>query len=114
MKPQMILRHKLKDLLQHRRMRPIDLARELGIAKQVISDWLAGSRSRNLEQIKQVANYFEITIDELCFESDGPQRPNPRPPGKIPEQITGIFEVNLRYLGGLMDAMNQSKQRERT
>jgi len=112
MKPQMILRHKLKDLLQHRKIRPIDLAREVGIAKQVISDWLAGSRPRNLEQIKLVANYFQVTIDELCF-GDTSQKSFPSDSrAQIPHQITGIFEVNLRYLGTLMEALNEGKRTE--
>lgn len=108
--PQFILRHQLKQLLNERHMRPIDLAREIGIAKQVISDWLAGSRPRNLEQVKIVADFFHISIDALCFGSKNDALPPHQESKTVPMHLAGIFEINLRYLGPSLEELNAPEE----
>jgi transcriptional regulator with XRE-family HTH domain len=59
-------------------MSPAELSRKTGIAKQVLSDWMAGAQPRNLEQLYAVAKLLGISLKSLCFsenplsgESDG-------------------------------------------
>jgi transcriptional regulator with XRE-family HTH domain len=62
-----VLRRNLKILLEDRKVKANELARATGIARQVISDWMSGTSPRNLTHLKRVADYFDVTIDALCF-----------------------------------------------
>ncbi|MBP7864183.1 helix-turn-helix transcriptional regulator [bacterium] len=64
---ELILRHQLQSLLKENNLSAVALARNCGIAKQVISDWLAGSRPKHIDKVKVVADFFGVTIDQLCF-----------------------------------------------
>jgi hypothetical protein len=37
------------------------------VAKQTISDWLAGLPPRNLLPVKSVADYFGVLVDDILF-----------------------------------------------
>ena len=67
------LRHNLAALLRARGMTAADLSRKTGVAKQVLSDWMAGVQPRKLEQLYPVARTLGVSMEELCFatpESD--------------------------------------------
>jgi transcriptional regulator with XRE-family HTH domain len=89
-----ILRHELKRLLLDKGISASDLARKTGISKQVISDWLAGVMPRNLMQLKQVASFFDVPVDHLCFG----EHHHPPAAAKKPQWITGKFEGKIRVL----------------
>ncbi len=65
----MILRKQLKKKLIEHGLTASELSRKTGVARQVISDWLAGVKPRNIEAVKTVADHFKISVDELCFGS---------------------------------------------
>lgn len=62
-----ILRKVLERRLKETGMTAAQLARRTGVAKQVLSDWLAGAAPRNLTQLKAVAVELRVSVDELCF-----------------------------------------------
>ena len=67
------LRHNLAALLRARGMTAAELSRETGVAKQVLSDWMAGVQPRKPEQLYVVARNLGVSMEELCFatpESD--------------------------------------------
>ena len=64
------LRHILKSLLSENKLTASELSRKTEVSKQVLSDWLAGVKPRNIEQVKAVAEYFRISMDYLCFGED--------------------------------------------
>ena len=67
------LRHNLAALLRARGMTAAELSRKTGVAKQVLSDWIAGVQPRKLEQLYVVARTLGVSMEELCFatpESD--------------------------------------------
>ncbi|MBX9766972.1 MAG: helix-turn-helix transcriptional regulator [Bdellovibrionales bacterium] len=43
------------------------LARETGISRKTLENWLEGQKPQNIEQVKTVADFFSISVDELCF-----------------------------------------------
>lgn len=65
--PVISLRAGLMDLLNQRKWSCSELSRRTGVPKQTLHNWLKGRVPRRIEQIKQVANVFEITVDDLCF-----------------------------------------------
>lgn len=63
----MNLKDQLAFLIKKNVISSSHLSRETAIPSSTISDWLAGSSSKNLDQLKGMANYFNVTIDYLCF-----------------------------------------------
>lgn len=65
----MDLKTNLKKLLDTHQLNVLKLSKLTKVPKSTLSDWLAGSHPNNLKQLKAVAEYFNITIDQLVFES---------------------------------------------
>lgn len=73
--PTFDLRHNLKNLLKTERLSISELSRQTGITKQILSDWLAKTQPHNLPQVKLVATFFKLTIDDLYFNSNNQTNP---------------------------------------
>lgn len=41
------------------------VSKETGIGKSTFSDWKSGRSQPKLDKIKKIADYFEISVDEL-------------------------------------------------
>ena len=55
----------LKDLRQEKGLGQVELAKEIGVSKGVISLWENGLREPNMYSLILLAKFFKITIDEL-------------------------------------------------
>ena len=54
---------------------------------------------KNLCHLKNVASYFDITIEELCF-GEAPRLPRPKALSQFQDEVyAGVFEVVLRRVG---------------
>jgi transcriptional regulator with XRE-family HTH domain len=86
----------LKKLFQERGITITHVAKKTGIAQQTIHNWLSGTEPRSLTQVKKVADYFDVSVDYLCFGI----RPNIKPTfEEFNEEINaGVFEVVLRRI----------------
>lgn len=94
----MDLSKNLKKLMRAKDVSAAQLSRATKVAGQTIANWLAGQKPRDITQVKKVADYFDVTVDALCFgavekhTSDDPLK-------KYDHEINaGIFEVVLRPL----------------
>ena len=67
---EMLFKRHLAELLKQNQMTAAELSRKTGIARQVISDWLAGVHPRSLNQVKAIGDIFGVTVDEICFGTD--------------------------------------------
>lgn len=91
----------LKKLLHEQDITAAQLARATKIPPQTINNWLSGQEPRSLNQIKTVADYFEISVDHLVYgldikESCLKENSN-RTIVQFEEEINaGVFEVVLR------------------
>jgi len=65
------LRHNLAAVLRARAMTAAELSRKTGVAKQVLSDWMAGVQPRKLEQLYLVAMTLGVSMEQLCFGESG-------------------------------------------
>ncbi|MCT4642491.1 MAG: helix-turn-helix domain-containing protein [Bacteriovoracaceae bacterium] len=86
----------LKHLVKNEGITMAQLARATKIAPQTINNWVAGQEPRSFNQVKKIADYFEITLDELCFgvKEEGIEKIQ-----EYTEEINaGIFEVVLRRI----------------
>lgn len=92
------LKDNLKSKLKSEGISLPTLAKKTGISRKTISNWIEGQKPQNLEHVKIVAEFFGLTIDELCF---GPTLKSKSPETseleKYREEINaGVFEVVLR------------------
>lgn len=86
----------LRKLLHENDITAAQLARATGIAPQTINNWLGGQEPRNLNHLKKVADYFEMTVDELVYGSSSKSK-NTEPLKEYADEINaGTFEVVLR------------------
>lgn len=44
------------------------LSRATGIPPQNLNNWVSGQEPRGLDKLKKVADYFEISLDDLYFD----------------------------------------------
>lgn len=97
------LKTQLRHYLEAHEMTSAQLARKSGIGKSVLSDWLAGSKPRDLEQVKRVASVLGTSVDHLCFGDGVEQRPTGPKEAADPFAdlagegwFGGLFEIRVR------------------
>ncbi|MDA9189511.1 helix-turn-helix domain-containing protein [bacterium] len=57
----------LEQLLRLKGMNISQLAREVGVSSKTLHNWTTGQKPRDIDQVKRVADFFRVSIDELCF-----------------------------------------------
>ncbi len=96
----MRLKDNLRDLIKSQGITVAHLSRSTKIPLQTIHGWLSGVEPRSLKQVKIIAEYFDQSIDELCFDSPISKRKKDHRKNKLEEfqeEINaGTFEVVLR------------------
>lgn len=85
----------LKGLLAQKHMTAIALSRASGVPNTTIANWIAGVPPRNVMQVRQVANFFGVSVDDLLFGSG--QKVTVSTLDRLEEELhAGIYEVVLR------------------
>lgn len=54
-------------LLKSRNIKLSALSITTKVPKQTLHNWLYGAEPKNILQVRKVAEYFKISIEELCF-----------------------------------------------
>ena len=77
------------------------LSKETGVPKQTIHNWLCGTEPKSLDQVRSIAQYFNLSIEELCYgEVEKKSKHNSKLSNPIEEHEdeirAGVFEVVLR------------------
>ena len=96
------LRHNLAAILRARAMTAAELSRQTGVAKQVLSDWMAGVQPRKLEHLYVVAKTLGVSMEGLCFaKSEGDLLSDGKSSGgaglEQPAEDSGLQELRGRY-----------------
>lgn len=95
----MKLKTQLQYFLRLRGMTASELARRSGVPKQSISDWMAGTPPRRIDQVKKVSGILGTSVDNLCFgEGEDPANSNVADLDTLIGDgwLGGLFEVRLR------------------
>lgn len=53
-------------------MNASQLARRANVPRQNISNWLMNQKPKDIEQVKRVADVFQVTVDHLLFGKPNP------------------------------------------
>ncbi len=64
---QMNLKKNLRELIKAQGITVVHLSRATGVPLQTLHGWLSGTEPRGLIQLKTIADYFETSLDKLCF-----------------------------------------------
>lgn len=83
----------LKKLLYEYDINISQLSRATKVPRQTIDNWLSGQEPRSIAQVKKVADYFDLSIDEICF---GTKPTKPQIEEYTDEINAGVYEVVLR------------------
>ncbi len=94
----MKIAQQLRMLLKQRGTTVANLARATKTESQTIHNWLAGSKPRDFDQVKRVADYFDVTLDMLVYGAN-PATERKNTIDELKEEINaGVFEVILRKI----------------
>lgn len=89
------LQETLRKLISSNGITITHLSRATKVPLQTMHGWLQGVAPKNISQVKKVADYFKITIDELCFGTK--VKSDKDFLNKFENEINaGVFEVVLR------------------
>lgn len=59
----------LKAIMQKHSKTQGDLVKDLNFRQATVSDWLNGKKYPRMDKIEKLANYFDISINELLLQS---------------------------------------------
>ncbi len=68
-KPSLPFKENLQLLLKQKKLKVSTLARELGMNKSTLHNYLNGSVPQSVKAIKKLATFFNLEVDELVFHS---------------------------------------------
>jgi transcriptional regulator with XRE-family HTH domain len=63
----MRLKHQLEQLLVQNNMNATQLSKRANVPRQTIANWLMGQAPKNFDQVKRVADQFNVTLDHLLY-----------------------------------------------
>lgn len=61
------LKINLKKLMSDNNLNAPKLSKATGIPKSTLSDWLVGNSPKNIVQVKTVAEFLKVSVDDLVF-----------------------------------------------
>ena len=104
----------LKKLLFHRDMKPADLSREVNIPQPTIHRLITGKSSRPYQSsLKPIADYFDVSIEQLLGEEPMAGEENEPPQNTVPttSQIHQVPMVGWEHLTAIntLDTENHDK-----
>lgn len=92
----MNLKFQLEYYLQRHSITPTMLARLAKVPRQNISNWLMNQKPKDVEQVKRVADVFQISLDHLLFGNAKDSQTTVISDSK--DWITGTFEIKIRKI----------------
>lgn len=63
---------RLNELRKNKGLNQTELAKELNVAKQTVSNWENGNRNPDNDMLIKIANYFEVSLDYLLGRTENP------------------------------------------
>ena len=67
-----MLHYRIKDLRLSRGLNQVELAKELGVSKQCISNWENDNIQPSIDMLIKIADYFGVSTDYLLGRSNIP------------------------------------------
>jgi MerR family transcriptional regulator, light-induced transcriptional regulator len=100
---------RLKVLRKEKGIRQVDLAKEMGVAQTTIANYEQHSRFPDENALRNIANYFEVSLDYLLGQSDSRHLENTRTGSWIDINTNGktLSQKANEYLSLLLDGRRE-------
>ncbi len=56
---------RIKELMKAEKLTQVGLATAIGVGQSTVSDWLAAKSEPSIENLWKLADFFDVTIDDL-------------------------------------------------
>jgi len=90
------LQEQLPILIEKHRLNVSRLAELTGVNVQTLHNWIGGQNPKNIEQVKVIADFFNVSLEYLCF---GEIEQSKNSINQYQDEIsTGVYEVVLRRI----------------
>ena len=63
------LKNKIKHLLLEQGLSQSDLAKKIGVHRQVLTNWLSGTRNPKIENLEKIAKALNISVEDLLNDN---------------------------------------------
>ena len=93
----MDLAKSLKKLMFEKDIKVTQLSRATKVPATTLHNWLSGQTPKDIKQVKRVADYFSVSLDQLFFPNLV-HKTNPLKSVLEDEVFAGEFEVILRRI----------------
>lgn len=60
-----IVANNVMNLVRKKDMKQVELADAIGVSKQTMSKMMSGARTINIAELKRIAEYFQVSMDDL-------------------------------------------------
>ncbi len=94
----MILSKQLKKLLQQNGVSVTHLSKVTKVPSQTIFNWASGAKPRDFDQVKRIADHFNVTLDFLVYGVELKSSTSSPLKDFDSEINAGIYEVVLRRI----------------
>ena len=65
---------RLKEIRKAKKISQVKLAMDLSMSQNTISRYETGKREPSIEELKRIADYFNVSVDYLLGLTDNPKR----------------------------------------
>ena len=93
-----MLSEKIKTLRQMRKMSQVELAKELNVTKQCVSNWENDNIQPSVEMLVQLANIFSVSTDCLLGLED-----------KSYIEVTGLSDAEIAHVQAIVNDIIKRK-----
>ena len=100
------LQEKIKELRINRGISQKKLADDIGVAQSSVNYWEKGQRTPSVDAAQKLADYFNVSLDELYDIND--TQKSPHTPSEVVNFVTGGSELTKL----IEDIMNQKQLEE--
>ncbi len=98
---------RLRELLESRKITMTELAREIGVTRQAVSQYQDGSTQPNAETITNIANYFDVSADYLLGLADNPTTDKDL---NFVAEYTGLSQQIVSMFNGELKTLDKKKE----
>jgi transcriptional regulator with XRE-family HTH domain len=92
----MKLPSQLKKILKKKDLTVAQLARHTGVSSKTIYSWINGQSPRNLDDLKAISTYLEVSLDYLLFDENKFEKKNLSISDFKDEISLGLLEVVIK------------------
>ena len=94
----MMFNERIKEIRLSRNMTQVDLARELNVTKQSVSNWENDNIQPSIDMLMKIATYFSVSCDYLLGLD-----------GRKYIEVTGLTDKEISHIQMLIDDINKRK-----